>query len=100
MRREDENSMKRQKKWLGIQKDMKSLRLKKEHTDDRNKWRVGLRIRVANPSSTGATNSNRKDINTLKYKIFAQVVYLLSSTFAKSYYISSNQASPEGLIFW
>jgi len=40
-----------QKKRRGdiIQQDMKSLRLKKEHTADRKKWRG--RIRVADPSS-------------------------------------------------
>src|SRR6218665_2568028 len=64
MRIEDENSMKRimmvevhgccsrgrQKKRWGdmIQQDMKSLRLKKEHTGDRKTWRG--RIRVADPS--------------------------------------------------
>jgi len=32
-----------------IQQDMKSLRLKKEHTGDRKKWRS--RLRVADPSS-------------------------------------------------
>jgi|SRR6218665_1502843 len=64
LRREDENSMKRimkaevngphsrgrQKKRWGdiIQQDMKSLRLKTEHTADQKKWRG--RIRVADPS--------------------------------------------------
>jgi len=64
MRREDENSMKRimmaevngrrsrgrqKKRWGDImQQDMKSLRLKKEHTADRKKWRG--KIRVADPS--------------------------------------------------
>ena len=65
MRREDESCMKRimtaevtgrrsrgrQKKRWGdmIQQDLKSLRLKKEDTGDRNKWR--RRIRVADPSA-------------------------------------------------
>jgi len=65
IRREDENYMKgimtaevsrchsrgRQKKRWGdiIQQDMNSLRLKKEHTADRKKWRG--RIRVTEPSS-------------------------------------------------
>src|SRR6218665_1834310 len=60
MRREDENSMKRimtaevngrhsrgqQKKRWGdiIQQDMKSLRLKKEHTADRKKWRGRIQV--------------------------------------------------------
>jgi len=64
MRREDENSMKRivteevnerrsrgqqNKRWGDmIQQDMKSFRLKEEHTGDQRKWRG--RTPVANPS--------------------------------------------------
>ena len=69
MRREDENSKKiimtsevnglrsrgRQKKLWGdmIQQDMKSLRLKEEHTGDRMKWR---RIQVALRSSSSLSS--------------------------------------------
>jgi len=65
MRREDENSLERimtadvkgrrsqgrQKKRWGdiIQQDMKSLRLKKEHTGDRKKWRGRIRAADLSP---------------------------------------------------
>jgi len=39
-----------------MQQDMKSLRLKKEDTGDRNKWR--RRIRVADPSPAGINGWN------------------------------------------
>src|SRR6218665_3108991 len=56
------------KRWREkMQEDLKTLKLKKEVADDRNKWR--RRIRVADPSPIGGINSSLKERESLIYNL-------------------------------
>ena len=56
------------KRWRDkIQEDLKTLKLKKEDADDRNKWR--RRIRVADTSPIGGINWSLKERENYTYDI-------------------------------